>query len=342
MLGARLVSGQFKKFLRRLHIYSSEADRPVYKAEFSRELGALREDLGRLLSESSEARNQAESLAREDLRQLLRESSEIREKVDDLDRRIAEYWNGAKARLETLEFLTEHAAVASITCQNAAFPSPAVSVVMPTWNREGVLGAAIRSVQAQTFPDWELLVVDDGSTDATRHVVGTFAADQRIRYVAQEHSGKCAARNHALRIARGALIAYLDSDNLWYPDFLSAAVAAFSLKPDIDCAYGAMVRDGTPRVLSEVFDRERLLTSNFIDMSAFVHRRTLVERFGGFDEGLERLEDWDIVLRYTAHAPAYRLPAFAVRYRVMDNIRTTASHPPQPARAVIRGKWNAG
>jgi hypothetical protein len=336
------VSGQFvKKFLRRLHIYRSEADRPVKKAELSRELDALREELRRLLSEAAEAQKQVDSAGRENLRDLLSESAEARKRVADLDRRIAEYWNGADARLEKLELLTEHASVASITCQNVPFPSPAVSVVMPTWNREAVIGAAIRSVQAQTFPDWELLVVDDGSTDSTGHVVSAFA-DHRIRYIAQEHLGKCAARNHALRIAKGALIAYLDSDNLWYPEFLSAAVAAFSLKSDIDCAYGAMVRDDAPRVLSEVFDRQRLLVTNFIDMSAFVHRRTLVERFGGFDEGLERLEDWDIVLRYTAHAPAYRLPVLAVRYRVMDDIRTTASHPPQPARAVIRGKWKAG
>ena len=90
----------------------------------------------------------------------------------------------------------------------------------------------------------------------------------------------------------------------------------------------------------EPFDRDRLLAANYIDMSAFVHRRRLVDQFGGFDEELSRLTDWDLILRYTAHAPAYPLPALAVRYRVLDEKRVSATENPEPDAVRIRAKWS--
>jgi glycosyltransferase involved in cell wall biosynthesis len=223
-----------------------------------------------------------------------------------------------------------------------SFSSPAVSVIIPTWNRADLVGAAIRSVQAQHFRDWELIIVDDGSTDDTAAVVAAFAADARIHYVRQPHGGQCVARNHALRIARGDLIAYLDSDNIWYPGFLAAAVALFDTHPQTDCAYGAMVTDAHvpgERILFKPFDRNNLLAKNFIGMSTFIHRRKLVDRLGGFDENLGTHEDWDLILRYTIHAPAYRLPVLAVRYRTLDDKRLSAVAPMDADIAHIRDKW---
>lgn len=249
-------------------------------------------------------------------------------------------WSQRLAKLELLAL--EHPKVLSATRNPAPLPSPAVTVVMPTWNRADVVGAAIRSVQAQQLPDWELIVVDDGSTDDTTAVLSGFAEDARIRHVGQAHAGQCAARNHALRLANGALIAYLDSDNVWYPGFLAAAVTVFAERTDVDCLYGAMITDGTPpseRVLFEPFDRDRLLAGNYIGMSTFVHRRRLVERLGGFDEQLAALEDWDLILRYTEHAPAYRLPAPAVRYRVMDDKRVSVTARLETAATRIQRKW---
>jgi glycosyltransferase involved in cell wall biosynthesis len=244
-------------------------------------------------------------------------------------------------RIDTLELLfTEHPDIASTSFQGIAFPSPAVSVIMPTWNRASVVGAAIRSVQAQHFSDWELIVVDDGSTDDTANVVTSFASDSRIHYLQRAHAGQCAARNHGQKISKGSLIAYLDSDNLWYPGFLAAAVPVFAHRNDVDCVYGAMITDAhRKRILFEPFDRERLIAANYIGMSTFIHRRALVDQLGGFDEELSALEDWDLILRYTAHAPAYRLPVPAVRYRVMDDKRVTVTQPYDPAAERIRGKW---
>ena len=83
--------------------------------------------------------------------------------------------------------------------------------------------------------------------------------------------------------------------------------------------YGAKITDFPGlRIEFESFDRDRLISQCFISMSTIIHRRALIDRFGGFDEQLSSLEDWDLILRYTAHKPPYRLPVLAVRYRVMD------------------------
>lgn len=209
-----------------------------------------------------------------------------------------------------------------INSRDTGFSSPVVSITMVTRNRAHCIGDAIRSVQAQSFADWELIVIDDGSTDGTRDTVANYTRDPRIRYVWQPPQGMAKARNHSLRLARGALIAYLDDDNLFYPDFLAAAVGTFSRKPDVDCLYGALVADirldGRPRISCDRFDRSRLVRQNFIDMGQLVHRHELIERYGGIDESIEWACDWDLVLRLTREKPAYRLPVLAILYRTMD------------------------
>jgi glycosyltransferase involved in cell wall biosynthesis len=268
--------------------------------------------------------------------------AEIGGAIGELRRELVGERDAASERITKLELLLEHPDVFAVSREESPFTSPVVSIVMPTWNRGRVIGAAIRSVQAQRFSDWELIVVDDGSTDDTAAVMSTFAQDTRIRYFRQEHAGQCKARNHGLTHARGRLIAYLDSDNVWYPGFLAAAAGAFAAKPETDCLYGAMVTDAHgegERVLFRPFDRDRLLAGNYIGTSTFMHRRELIARYGAWDEDLDMLEDWDLILRYTAHAPPYRLPALAVRYRVVDATRVSVTADPGPAAARIRAKW---
>jgi len=236
--------------------------------------------------------------------------------------------SGLNDRLRQLEILlTEHSkTISGGPAVHASFPSPAISIVMPTWNRAKVISDAIESVQAQLFTDWELIIVDDGSTDNTAEILAKFADDQRIRHVKQPHAGSCQARNQGLRLAKGSHIAYLDSDNLWYPGFLAAAVNAFAADPATDSVYGALITEAhgeDQRVLFKPFDRTELIRENFIDLNTFMHRRRLVDACGGFDETLDRLTDWDLILRYTQHAPARRLPVLAARYRVMDEHRIT-------------------
>jgi glycosyltransferase involved in cell wall biosynthesis len=222
-------------------------------------------------------------------------------------------------------------------------PSPVVSIVMPTRDRARFVCDAIASVQAQHFADWELIIIDDGSTDDTAAVVTPYLDDPRIRFIRRPAQGVSAARNCGLKAARGALIAYLDSDNIWYPDFLAAAVDAFASDPAVNLIYGVLVTDaheldGT-RLLWMPFDRDRLLSGNYIDINVVVHRATLIERYGTFDEALTRFVDWDLILRYTEHVPAHPLPVLAARYRVCDDLRVTTTRPSGPAQLAIKRKW---
>jgi 2-oxo-4-hydroxy-4-carboxy--5-ureidoimidazoline (OHCU) decarboxylase len=298
-------------------------------AEIDRVVGTLREQL---IDERAALSERATKL------ELLHEHPAVGTLREHVTRECA----ALNERATKLELLHEHPDVLGVSQVGSRLTSPAVSIVMPTLNRGWVIGAAIRSVQAQAFSDWELIVVDDGSSDDTSELMKALERDQRVRYVMQPHAGQCGARNHGLRLARGSLIAYLDSDNVWYPGYLAAAVAVFSAKPAVDCLYGAMVTDAHwegEHILFRSFDRERLIAGNYIGMSTFMHRREMIDRYGAFDEELDSLEDWDLILRYTAHAPAYRLPALAVRYRVVDETRVTVTTRQEIAFARIRAKW---
>lgn len=114
-----------------------------------------------------------------------------------------------------------------------------VSVVIPSYNRAYIVGKAIASVLSQTYPDVEVIVVDDGSTDHTRDVVTRF--DERVCYVAQANSGVCSARNTGLRLARGEFVALLDSDDEWLPWKLAAQVAVMRAHPEVGMAWTDMV-----------------------------------------------------------------------------------------------------
>jgi glycosyltransferase involved in cell wall biosynthesis len=118
---------------------------------------------------------------------------------------------------------------------------PRVSVLLPTYNRARFLPAALAAIAGQSFTDWELVVLDDGSTDDTAAVVGQLTAGwaQPVRYVHQANAGAYAARNAALDLAAGALVAFYDSDDIWLPHHLRDSVAALESAPDVDWVYAA-------------------------------------------------------------------------------------------------------
>jgi hypothetical protein len=221
--------------------------------------------------------------------------------------------------------------------------APLISVILPTHNRAHCIQDAVRSILGQQFQQWELIIVDDGSTDTTPDVVAPYLRDGRITYVRQEHLGHSTARNRALAIARGSIVTYLDSDNVALPDFLAAVAGAFTDDPATDFVYGALLtrHHGNPGggLLWETFNREKLLQQNFIDLNAVAHRRVLFERYGGFDESLDRLTDWDLALRYTSHAAARPIAVVAAQYRCRDKSRVTDLYPLGPAYRRIRQKW---
>lgn len=217
-----------------------------------------------------------------------------------------------------------------------------VSVIMPTYNRGGMIGTAIESVLAQTHPSWELLIVDDGSSDNTFDVVGSFAADSRIRIFRQHHRGVSAARNTGLANAEGDWIFYLDSDNRWAPDFLRSMVV-YLKHVGRRCGYSAIaVQDDDGAVAGyrgEPFDWNECIKGNYVDLNAFCHDRTLYQLNGPFDESLRRMVDWDLILRYTkAESPAYA-PFVGCYYRNSnaDTSRISVSQP-LAYRSVVQAK----
>lgn len=118
---------------------------------------------------------------------------------------------------------------------------PAVSIILPTYNRARFLAAAFESIRKQTFPDWELVIVDDGSNDNTRELVEEFAraVPQPIRYAYQENDGAYGARNTGVEKACGRFVAFFDSDDYWLPHHLQDCVAALDANADVDWVYGA-------------------------------------------------------------------------------------------------------
>ncbi|MDQ4072160.1 MAG: glycosyltransferase, partial [Actinomycetota bacterium] len=196
-----------------------------------------------------------------------------------------------------------------------------VSVVLPTYNRASTVARAVRSALAQSYAPLEILVSDDGSTDGTHEVLehefGAELRDGRIRVIRKPHGGVSAARNAALAEARGDLVAYLDSDNEWEPDFLLLMADALGRHPEAGTAYAGLRVLGHPRgdfTRLSAFDRDTLFFGNFIDMNVFVHRRWVAEQLGAFDEELTRLVDWDLIVRYTRLYPPVLVPFVLATY----------------------------
>jgi GT2 family glycosyltransferase len=186
-------------------------------------------------------------------------------------------------------------------------------VVVPAFDAERTIGATVRSVLAQTEPGFEIVVVDDGSTDATAEAVRSIH-DPRLRLLRQPNGGVARARNAGIAAARGALVTFLDADDLLMPTYLARMGAALEADPDAGYAFcdAWLFEDGTGRLrrrsVTEPYrpagplphDPEAFflahLRSNFVFIATTV-RKTVCERVGGFDEVLRAVADYDMWLR---------------------------------------------
>lgn len=183
---------------------------------------------------------------------------------------------------------------------------PLASVIIPTYNRTSVLERAIRSVLEQTFRDFELIVVDDGSTDSTTDLLNTF--DGKLKALAQANRGVSAARNLGIRSSTGALLAFLDSDDEWLPEKLARQTDLFdSNYPYFVCHTNEIwLRNGKKLPQKEIHLKQggrfftRALERCLISPSSVMISRDLIDRVGWFDEDLPAGEDYDLWLRITA------------------------------------------
>ena len=201
---------------------------------------------------------------------------------------------------------------------------PTVSVIIPTYNHARLLEKALASVFAQTFKEYEVIVVNDGSTDDTAQVVAKFGT--RVKYIEQANRGVSSARNRGIRESRGRYIAFLDPDDTWFPDKLEKQITLLEARTELGFVYAsARAVDEDGNFLGNKPDRvhsntlEELLRRNFIPTLTVVVRREFLEGVGYFDEELSGPEDYHLWLRLATRHPFYGLPEAVATYLVSKN-----------------------
>ncbi|MCZ6493161.1 MAG: glycosyltransferase [Planctomycetota bacterium] len=204
-----------------------------------------------------------------------------------------------------------------------------ISVVMPVYNSSKYLVDAVRSIQSQTLTDWELIAVDDGSTDDSPTILqGLAAADHRVRPILESHVGLTSSLNHAIELARGTYIARMDSDDVSLPMRFEQQVAFLESHPDV-VAVGSKILQITPDGI-EVGESFDLTSHEAIDAfhfsqrgSAIAHPTVLIRKaafqdVGGYRPQFETAEDLDLWLRLAERGKLANLPQVLLKYRLHD------------------------
>ena len=211
--------------------------------------------------------------------------------------------------------------------------SPLVSVVIPTYNSADFVAQAVQSVLDQTYRHFEIIVVDDGSTDETRLVLHQF--DNRLKYLYQENRGPSAARNTGIKAAKGEYISFLDADDLWFPNKLQVQLEFMQQHKEIGLAFsdldefGHTENEGQRSLLSKFFFYadllsqkslddafKKLLIENFIMTSTTISRRKSFAKAGLFEETLKVVEDREMWLRIAANFQIACIPVIVGKKRV--------------------------
>jgi glycosyltransferase involved in cell wall biosynthesis len=195
---------------------------------------------------------------------------------------------------------------------------------MAARNYARYLPVAVESVLAQTFSDWELVIIDDGSTDATPEAVRPFLADPRIHYTRADRLGQSRAKNLGIRLSRGEFIAFLDADDAWEPAKLERQLPLFENRPELGVVYcrrslmnesGTRIKSGDPTHPPRGRILERMVVQNHVCFSSAVVRRIVLSHVGAFDPELELAVDFDLWLRVARHYEFDYVDEELVRYR---------------------------
>ena len=207
---------------------------------------------------------------------------------------------------------------------------------MPTYNRAFCIENAINSLINQTYQNFELIIIDDGSTDNTKELLEEkykeYFDSKKFTYRYKKNEGVCKARNLGLKLANNNWIGYLDTDNEMLPTFLEEFKNAIETNKKVKCFYAQICYIESGKIIGEPFNFIQLCYRNYIDLGVFVHHKSLVKRYGNFDVNLKRLVDWDLIIRYTKYNTPYFIEKFLLNYSVSDNYeRITNTEQLQPA-----------
>jgi glycosyltransferase involved in cell wall biosynthesis len=216
---------------------------------------------------------------------------------------------------------------------------PDVSVIIPTYNNAAFLSDAIDSILSQSYRDFEIIVVDDGSTDSTGEILSRYA--EKILAIRQENQGPAAARNRGIALAHGKYLSFLDADDLYLPDKLKIQTEFLDAQAKIDLVYSdgwrfratalsreaALTLSKTGEVQALCLEPQRyadhLIPRNLFPIHASLVRRCCVMDVGGFDETLTACEDWDLWYRIAERHSLAFLDARLVKYRVTPGSNST-------------------
>ncbi|MCL1464459.1 glycosyltransferase [Argonema galeatum] len=208
---------------------------------------------------------------------------------------------------------------------------PLISVIIPVYNGENTIRETIESVLNQTFKDFELIVINDGSTDSTLDVVSNIQ-DSRLKVFSYPNAKQAASRNRGLSQATGEYVSFIDADDLWKPDKLEAQLKALQENPEAGVAYswtdlidesGNFIRGGA-NIYWQGESYARMLLNDFVESGSNpLIRAQAIKEVGNFDESLPPAEDWDMWIRLASRYPFVVVPSAQVLYRVRANSSST-------------------
>jgi glycosyltransferase involved in cell wall biosynthesis len=203
---------------------------------------------------------------------------------------------------------------------------PLVTAIVPVYNGSAFLKETIGSILNQTYPNVEIVAVDDGSLDNSRDIIASYGND--IRLISQKNAGVAAARNTAIKHANGDYIALLDQDDIWLPNKIGRQVEVFLKKPETVLVWGGAVRSNkgwTNDVNTSEYHLQResygirgLLLHNRIDALTAIFRRDVALKLGGFDILAPPSDDWDLWIRLAASGPIAYLAETVAIHRLHD------------------------
>lgn len=223
---------------------------------------------------------------------------------------------------------------------------PRISIIIPSYNRAQYILETLESIFAQTFSDYEIIVIDDGSTDGTRDVLEPLIISQKIRYILQENQGVSAARNHGIRLAEGELIAFLDSDDLIQPEKLALQVEYLDDYPEVALVHSGFSRfddqgndlgyRDTSHLSGWVYPNLLLDWSVLIPPSCVMVRADALREAGDFDARMRWGEDIDVWRRIARRHPFGVIPKALTRMRIHGENASNAKIRPEAFEAFER------